>query len=335
MDPELAELAENASLIRAVQKRANAAVKDQDPEPLELTVVDIEIDGDETSYAKTLAKLKRACEEVGMFKIKGLGVNGAVTHHVVETAAQFFAKREMTTPEDDFKRRSTRKRSRRGYRMGETREVFAIGPSEDDAFEPNEPVPDCRVQDFEELMQTYYDVLHRVETRVWEMLCESLDLEESAFADVRNVHKGLLVLQHTFREKTDAELAASGGVREKHVYGAWDRSTLSILGFSRPDETHVRVLVDDEWRALSLGKKGEVVVSVGEILHRLTNGRFAAPVRMVHRKESEFNYIAYHGSAALSKRSDVVVAPRRTRSDEEILRFSSVSAKKLVTFEEY
>jgi isopenicillin N synthase-like dioxygenase len=262
--------------------------------PTIATIPTIHLDGRDEEF-KTVQKLRETCLDHGLFYLNG--------HGMEELFPKIFAqsKKLFSLPLDEKKRLNDPQTSR-GYRYleeetldpqnqhnrGDTKEGFHIGyhyPPEHPLYSPaklrgpnvlptkeNCSLPDC--EEFQKVTEEYYEKASTAALKVVQLLLSAIGLEDkhaldSSFAE----HFGIFKLLHYAAIKSEPE---------NGIFGCGAHSDYGMLTLLLTDENSGLQIQTKTGEWLDVPpQKGSLIVFVGDMLERWTNGLFRSTVHRV------------------------------------------------------
>lgn len=143
--------------------------------------------------------------------------------------------------------------------------------------------PDRELPEMRSLYITYNDAMKDLGNRMMRILSLALDLPEGCIEDIVTEHDPIILprLVHYFpRENDDSANGDSWGIGEHSDYGLWTMVLTNAPGleFQHPQTK--------TWHAAPF-IENSIIMNVGDVLDRLTAGRFVSPYHRVRSLSSD------------------------------------------------
>ncbi len=266
-----------------------------------------EADRDPDAFAE---KLGRSFEEYGFAIIADHGIPDALIHEAEAKSKAFFAlpdetKRKYLIEGGGGQRGYTAfgVETAKGHTAHDLKEFWHVGRDLPDGHPFRNHMPDnvwpAEVDGFRETFQELYATFDRTGLKILAAIARYLDIDEDYFADTVRDGNSILRLLHypPHSEPTGEHIRA--GAHE-------DINTITLL--LGADEAGLELLTKDgRWIPVS-PKPGELVINIGDMLQRLTNGRLRSTShRVVNPEPDRASHARYSMPFFLHFRSDFLI----------------------------
>ncbi|GAA4379219.1 isopenicillin N synthase family dioxygenase [Hymenobacter koreensis] len=271
--------------------------------------------GDPQRKAKFVQDLGEAYQNIGFVALKNHGLNDEQTQTLYRDVQAFFSlpdevKQQYENPELAGQRGyiSKGKEHAKGRNTGDLKEFFHVGQEVDD---PNDPIkneyPDNifpkEIPTFRETALQTYKTLEAAGKDVLRAIALYLKLPENYFDDkVRNGNSILRPIHYYPIENPDAVPADAVRAAE---HG--DINLITLLMGASADGLQVKRR-DDKWIPIT-ALPDQIVVNVGDMLQRLTNGVLKSTIhRVVNPAREKMNSSRYSIPFFMHPRSEMSLA---------------------------
>lgn len=257
--------------------------------------------------AVAVADLMHGMETIGLVLIKGHGVSASLLEQAQLAEHEF-----SQLPRKAKQALVGKGKIRRGWIDGGWIQFHYMGPRElygqpDASFQDLGPDAVAKLQAFKEAMCRYYAEMERVEDALLCMTSVGLGCEPDTLKGMVGKHKGLL--QSTIYP----------GVSDRPssiVKGVPHADYLSLLGIGWPHDSGLEVLNHRTWQTVPV-VPGTFEVIVGDLLSRLSNGRFTSSIHRVRcAGNRQRNSTLYFAAQALDPSDNTVCEPICGRAEE-------------------
>jgi isopenicillin N synthase-like dioxygenase len=241
--------------------------------------------GDEAERERARATLLRSCEECGFLLLEGHGIDPAAVARTFALTAALFArpadeKRACAVPESLGNRGYVGLGGERalGAKVSDLKEFWHVGqdappPGAGPDYLPNVWPSEDAVPGFRAHMVALYTRFESVAARVLEVVEEALALPRGHFASMIVGGNSVLRLIHYPPLPADAPAGALRAAAHEDI----NLVTLLVEGTSGGLELQRR---DGSWMPVA-SLAGQIVVNVGDMLERATNGRLRSTTHRV------------------------------------------------------
>ncbi|ALD22059.1 isopenicillin N synthase family dioxygenase [Hymenobacter sp. DG25A] len=271
--------------------------------------------GDPTRKARFVQQLGEAYQNIGFVALKNHGLNDAQTAQLYADVKAFFSlpddvKQRYENPALAGQRGYTGKGKEhaKGRNTGDLKEFFHVGQEVDDANDPiKNEYPDniwpAEVPTFHESTFTTYKTLEAAGKDVLRAIALYLHLPENYFDDkVRNGNSILRPIHYYPIENPDSVPADAVRAAE---HG--DINLITLLMGASADGLQVKRR-DDKWIPIT-ALPDQIVVNVGDMLQRLTNGVLKSTIhRVVNPAREKMNSSRYSIPFFMHPRSEMSLA---------------------------
>ncbi len=266
-----------------------------------------EADRDPDAYAE---KLGRSFEEYGFAIIADHGIPDALIHEAEAKSKAFFAlpdetKRKYLIEGGGGQRGYTAfgVETAKGHTAHDLKEFWHVGRDLPDGHPFRNHMPDnvwpAEVDGFRETFQELYATFDRTGLKILAAIARYLDIDEDYFADTVRDGNSILRLLHYPPQSEPTGEHIRAGAHE-------DINTITLL--LGADEAGLELLTKDgRWIPVS-PKPGELVINIGDMLQRLTNGRLRSTShRVVNPEPDRASHARYSMPFFLHFRSDFLI----------------------------
>jgi isopenicillin N synthase-like dioxygenase len=266
-----------------------------------------EADRDPDAFAE---KLGRSFEEYGFAIIADHGIPDALIHEAEAKSKAFFAlpdetKRKYLIEGGGGQRGYTAfgVETAKGHTAHDLKEFWHVGRDLPDGHPFRNHMPDnvwpAEVDGFRETFQELYATFDRTGLKILAAIARYLDIDEDYFADTVRDGNSILRLLHYPPQSEPTGEHIRAGAHE-------DINTITLL--LGADEAGLELLTKDgRWIPVS-PKPGELVINIGDMLQRLTNGRLRSTShRVVNPEPDRASHARYSMPFFLHFRSDFLI----------------------------
>lgn len=248
---------------------------------------------DDPDLSETVQKLRKACIEVGFFYLEGHGLDPSFLEAVFHQSKSLFdlpleTKNSLTDPETSRGYTGMEEETLDPARQtkGDTKEGFYICrhvPPEDPRYNPAKlRVPNIwprDMPDFRSTMEAYYEQMAAIAYRVVELIALALDLPKDHFQDDFSFPLDALRLLHYAAEDSHPD----EGVFACGAHSDYGMITLLLTD----DHPGLQILSKDNHWIDAPPRPGALIVNLGDMLERWTNGLFRSTLHRVVTQASQ------------------------------------------------
>ena len=266
-----------------------------------------EADRDPDAFAQ---KLGSSFEEYGFAIIADHGIPDALIHQAEEKSRQFFAlpdeaKRKYLVEGGGGQRGYTPFgiETAKGHQAHDLKEFWHVGRDLPTGHPFRGHMPDniwpAEVEGFKDTFQELYATFDRTGLKILRAIARYLDIDEDYFVDTVRDGNSILRLLHYPPQSEPTGEHIRAGAHE-------DINTITLL--LGAEEAGLELLTKDgRWIPVS-PKPGELVINIGDMLQRLTNGRLRSTShRVVNPEPDRASHARYSMPFFLHFRSDFLI----------------------------
>ena len=281
------------------------------------------ISGDPIRKAAFIKKLGDAFSEIGFAIVANHGVSVELKEKLYSTVQNYFAQSDdLKKQDEDLKNGGQRgyvskgRETAKGYNQADLKEFYHVGQvvTDDDAIKSEYPdnIWPQSMPEFKEVTMEVYRTFEKTGRDLLRAIAQYLELDENYF-DAK-IHNGnsILRLLHYYPVQ-DISQVPEGAVRA----GAHEDINLITLLMGASAAGLQAQKMDGTWLDVS-PEANQIVINMGDMLQRLTNGKLKSTThRVVNLSKEEMLKPRYSTPFFLHPRSDMDLTCLESCIDEE------------------